>query len=284
MVDIYDHFCVYDGKKWLTTWTTDRTVLIRAIEIEPLTMAEKKKPTKCKFPVQLHRRKPKLGSPFGVSIADEVLNFQDSITKLTNLQLIQANQQALGPDTFIDDRLGVSTEMLSTGLPGGRVIPITNQSGLPTQNGIFHSQLPAPSQFIDQMIGNLESRAEGTTNINQQAFGNSQPGSQTKAEIQTLQQNTNQILIWIANNYLEGQKEYWETHYRSYCLYFKGKKSIALFDRGSIYARSLSRDEFVTDGKVTVYIGSKSQDAIENDKEFNKLMLIANIYLQNMKP
>ena len=95
MVDIYDHFLTYKGKKYLTTWASDREILIRAIEIEPITEAEKRKPGKVKFPVQLHRRKPRLGSPFGQSIADEVLQFQDAISQLTNLQLIQANNLAL---------------------------------------------------------------------------------------------------------------------------------------------------------------------------------------------
>jgi hypothetical protein len=113
MVDIYDHFLVFDGKKWLTTWANDRTILIRSIEIEPLTIAEMKNPTKVKFPVQLHRRKPKKGSVFGVSIADEVLQYQDAISILTNLQNKQAQNLALGPDIFVDDRLGIDTVMLS---------------------------------------------------------------------------------------------------------------------------------------------------------------------------
>jgi hypothetical protein len=95
MCDIYDHFTIYDGKKWLTTWANERSNLIRAIEIEPLTESEKRKPTKVKFPIQLHRRKPKYGSVFGVSIADEILQFQDAISILTNLQLIQARNLAL---------------------------------------------------------------------------------------------------------------------------------------------------------------------------------------------
>jgi hypothetical protein len=66
-------------------------------------------------------------------------------------------------------------------------------------------------------------------------------------------------------------------------LHFKGKKSVAVFDKGSPYSASFTRDEFVSD-KTTIYIASRSQDAIENDKEFNKLMLIANLYLPNMKP
>jgi len=95
MVDLYDHYMIYDGKKWLTTWANERGLLIRAIEIEPLTEAERRKPTKTKFPVQLHRRKPKLGSAFGVSIADEVMMYQDNISILTNLNLIMARQLAL---------------------------------------------------------------------------------------------------------------------------------------------------------------------------------------------
>lgn len=95
LVDIYDHFTVYEDKKWLTTWACGIDKLIRAVEIEPLTQAEKLKPNKVKFPVQLHRRKPKYNSFFGVSIADEILQFQDSISQLTNLQLIQARQHAL---------------------------------------------------------------------------------------------------------------------------------------------------------------------------------------------
>jgi hypothetical protein len=60
MVDIYDHFTVYKGKKILTTWGANNSVLLRYVEIEPLTEAEKLKPNKVKFPIQLHRRKPKL--------------------------------------------------------------------------------------------------------------------------------------------------------------------------------------------------------------------------------
>ena len=284
-VDIYDHFTVYEGAKWLTTWANNRQTLIRAIEIEPLTEAEKRKPTKVKFPIQLHRRKPKLGSAFGVSIADEVLQYQDAISVLTNLQLIQARNLALGADVFVDDRLGIDTETLSQKSPGGRIIPITNDTGLPTQNGIYAQQMQAPSPFIDQMEVKLENRAEGTTNVSQQSFGVSQSGTQTKAEIQTLQQNANQILIWIANNYLQGQKEYWEAHYRSYCLNMgKGKKLISIYQKGTTIAKSLSAEEFIADGKVMVYITSKSQDNIENDKEFNKLLALADLYIQNMKP
>jgi len=284
-VDIYDHFTTYNWSKRLTTRANDRTILIRAIQLEPLTNAEKKKPNKVKFPIQLHRRKPKFWSFFWVSIADEILMFQDNITKLTNLQLIQANQLALWADIFVDSRLWIDTELLSQWSPWWRIIPIENDSWMLTQQWIYINQLPNPSNHIDNMIAMLEHRWMQTTNISEQSFWISQAWNQTKAEVQTLQQNINQILIWISNNYLNWQREYWQEHYRNYCLNFiKWKKLISLFQKWNAISKTLKPEDFIADWKVSVFITSKSQDALENDKEFNKLSILANLYLPNMKP
>lgn len=283
MVDIYDHFTVHNGKKVLTTWWADRTILLRYVEIEPLTSTELKRPTKVKFPIQLHRRKPRVWSVFWFSIADEVLVYQDNISILTNLQLINARIQALWPDTFIDDRLWLETTIMSQGKPGWRILPISNQSWMPTQNGIYTHQLPAPSQYTDLLIDKLEQRAEETTSISKQNFGITQQWQQTKAEIQTLQQNANNILAWISNNYLRWQKEYWTAHYRSYALnMWKGKKVVSMFQKWNAISLDLTRDDFIADWKVQVIVVSKNQQTLENDKEFNKLTFISSLYLPNI--
>lgn len=283
MVDIYDHFTVHNGKKVLTTWWADRTILLRYVEIEPLTSTELKRPTKVKFPIQLHRRKPRVWSVFWFSIADEVIVYQDNISILTNLQLINARIQALWPDTFIDDRLWLDTTIMSQGKPGWRILPISNQSWMPTQNGIYTHQLPAPSQYTDLLIDKLEQRAEETTSISKQNFGITQQGQQTKAEIQTLQQNANNILAWISNNYLRWQKEYWTAHYRSYALnMWKGKKCVSMFQKWNAISLDLTREDFIADWKVQVIVVSKNQQTLENDKEFNKLTFISNLYLPNI--
>lgn len=283
MVDIYDHFTVHNGKKVLTTWWADRTILLRYVEIEPLTSTELKRPTKVKFPIQLHRRKPRVWSVFWFSIADEVIVYQDNISILTNLQLINARIQALWPDTFIDDRLWLDTTIMSQGKPGWRVLPISNESWMPTQNGIYTHQLPAPSQYTDLLIDKLEQRAEETTSISKQNFGITQQWQQTKAEIQTLQQNANNILAWISNNYLRWQKEYRTAHYRSYALnMWKGKKVVSMFQKWNAISLDLTRDDFIADWKVQVIVVSKNQQTLENDKEFNKLTFISNLYLPNI--
>ena len=132
----------------------------------------------------------------------------------------------------------------------------------------------------------LNSLAEQNTGAGAVAFGQSFAGSQTKAEIQTLQQNSNQLLSYVASNYLRGQKEYWEAHYRAYCLYManRDRKIISLFDNGSLYSKSLRKADFVADGKVGVYVYSKSQQDAKNEKAVAKLISIANLYIGNMKP
>lgn len=47
---------------------------------------------------------------------------------------------------------------------------------------------------------------------------------------------------------------------------------------------TLSKKDFVSDGKTQIYIESKQQQKLEDEKAFAKLNTIAGIYLQNMKP
>ena len=135
------------------------------------------------------------------------------------------------------------------------------------------------------MKAELNSLAEQNTGAGAIAFGQSFGGEQTKAEIQTLQQNSNQLLSYVAGNYLRGQKEYWEAHYRAYCLYMgkKQKKRISLFEDGSPYVANLSRADFVTDGKVSVYVSSRAQENAKKEKSFAKLVSISNLYIANLK-
>lgn len=286
LCEVYDHFTIFDGKKWLTSWNADRSKLIKVVEIEPLTSYEKKKPSKTKWNIQLHRRKPKFGSVFWISIADEVMKWQDAISVLTNLQLKQANIIANGNDVFADSRLWLKTQDLAQTMPWWRIISYEWVYGLDVRQAIYEKPASQVSPFIQEMIASLENRAEQTTWISKQSLWVSQSGQQTKAEVQTLQQNANQLFVSVADNYLQWQKEYWESHYRAYCLYFpeRGKKWLSLYQKWSAVSKELKREDFIADGKVNVYITSRSQDSIENEKEFNKLTILSQFYLTNMKP
>ena len=58
MVSVYYHFTSFEGKKYMTVWANNFAHLLRQVELEPLTKAEKLNPAKVRFPIQLHRRKP----------------------------------------------------------------------------------------------------------------------------------------------------------------------------------------------------------------------------------
>ena len=63
---------------------------------------------------------------------------------------------------------------------------------------------------------------------------------------------------------------------------WRGKKVISMFQKGTATSLELKKEEFIADWKVQVMVTSKNQEAIENEKEFNKLTFIANTYLPNI--
>lgn len=283
LFDIYDHFMIWKWKKILTTWSADIGILIRYEELAVLTEAEKLCVDWVEFMIQLHRRKPQFWRITWTSIVEEVKNFQDIVTQLTNNQLKNARINSLWPDMFIDDQLWLDTKMMSRDQPWARVFPVSNKNWIDLQRWITYNQAPPLSQEIANIKYEMEQRAEESTSISKQKFWISQQWWQTKAESQILEQNSNKIIGWIASNYLRGYQSYWLAHYKSYVNnMWRGKKNIASFNKWKSESLSLSRKDFVVDWKVQINLVSKNQETLENDKEFNKLIIIINSILPNI--
>jgi hypothetical protein len=133
-------------------------------------------------------------------------------------------------------------------------------------------------QFLDQ----LGQEVSGNMDI---AFWQSPTGQQTKWEIQTMQQNANNILNWVWSNLLDWMKELILDMYKAYVLYMpeKAVKVISWFDKWTQYSLSLKKREFAADGKVSLAIISKSQKAIQDEKDFGRLSVSVNMLLPNIK-
>ena len=286
MVDVYDHYTIFNWKKVLTTWANWKDLLIRYVELEPLTKAEELNPLKIQFPVQIHRRKNKPWDFFWVSIADEVLQFQDVASQLFNLQLIQARQSALWPDKYVDSNLWIDISSLSKKTPWWRIIPVENSVWANIANWVFTDYAVNPSQFPTQIINEVENYSKEITWAWDVAFWASPQWAQTKAEIQTLMASSNQLLWAVADNYLKGQKDYFMAHYRSYAvnMWKKDKKIISLYQKWTSKSLELKKEDFIADWKVQVIVESKNQLDKENEKNSAKLVVLANLYLSNMKP
>ncbi len=118
LVAIYDHYTVHNGMKYLTTWINDRSILVRAVPLEPLTKAEKANPMKVRYPVIFHRRRSHPYRWAGYRMREEVGNTEDIVTQLTNLEIAQARIATYGPDTFVDATLGIDIGSLQKKKPG----------------------------------------------------------------------------------------------------------------------------------------------------------------------
>ena len=87
MVTIVYFFTLFEGKKYMTIWDHTFENLLRVEELDALDDDELANPDKIKYPVQLHRRKPKFKSFFGFALVDEVIEYQKSYDELVNLEL-----------------------------------------------------------------------------------------------------------------------------------------------------------------------------------------------------
>lgn len=284
LVPVYEHMTIYKWTKILTTWVNDHKDCIRMIDLEALTASEKLSSHKIKFPVQFHRRKPKLGRWAWYSILEEVQNTEDIVTQLKNLEIVTARIAAYWPDTLISDELWIDMAELQKSTAWWRMIPVTTIQNW-FMNHIQPLQPSNPNQFSIQTGKSLEDRSRRMTWYTDVSMGISPNWSQTKWEIQTLQQNANKTLTMVSSSYMRGMRDMWEAWYRSYSLYMspRAKKTIALFDDGWT-AQTLKKSEFIAGGKVIIEIRSEQQEAIQDEKNVTKLMALSKIIMSNMKP
>lgn len=283
LVPVYDHMTTWEGKKWLLTFLKERSECIRMLEIETLSNAEKLTPTKVKYPVQIHRRKPKVGRFAGYSILEEVQNMEDIVTLLKNLEIKQAILSARGGDTLIGSNLSIDVAELAGSDAGGRYIPVTMNSQENMSTQIYQMQVPSPSQWAMNTAQSLIERSKNNTGYKDSVTGTNAPWNQTAREVQQIAQSASKIVALIGNNYMRWMKEFWNAWYRSYALNMspRAKKTIALFDNGGT-ALKLKKSDFITDGKVLIEITSESQEAVKDEKAVTKMLAMAELIVPNL--
>lgn len=284
LVAIYDHYTVHNGMKYLTTWINDRSILVRAVPLEPLTKAEKANPMKVRYPVIFHRRRSHPYRWAGYRMREEVGNTEDIVTQLTNLEIAQARIATYGPDTFVDATLGIDIGSLQKKKPGWLIQGVNVPQGSNIGNHIFQKQYDGNINLAQAVSQTLLDRVKRNTGYTDITMWVSPSGQQTKWEIQTLQNNANKTLAWVSDSYLWGEKEFYTLWYRSYQenMSPKSKKTIALFDNGGL-SKSLTKKEFISDGKVIIDIRSAAQEEIQNTKSVTKLLALAQSILPNLK-
>lgn len=277
--DLYNHLTVFkaewDDKPWvyLLTYGCWESELVRVVKMRPLTPWEIADPSTIDFGVKLFRSKPIKWSYAGVSLIDDIGQYQDIETLLTNLQIYRAKLDSLGGKTFINTELGVDLDDVANADWAGSTVPFTSTNPqINAQNGIYQEKpnplnpvLPNTIQQIDVLSQEADPSGSAL------AQGLSEAGSQTKAEIQTRQQNINHILSYMSWNYMDSLKDLWTSVYRSFAANMSSqrRKEIVVVDKaGNSDAYGFKKNEFISNGDVYIRVKSKSQEDIKQKQDF----------------
>jgi hypothetical protein len=207
---------------------------------------------------------------------------------MVNMQIQQAMRVGRGPNKYIDSRLNMDIDSIVNKPLAGATIEYQPDMGSPidARNGITIEPAEQVSQFPTQVRQVLDSLADETLGYNGQIpFGNSVSGSQTKAEIQTLQQNINEQLGYIADNYLDADKNYFMSHIRCYAQNMpeKAKKTLVLFENDKQDSYTLKKSDFIPNGKIQIYVTSKTQEDIRDKQDFAVLSTVIQTVLPNLE-
>jgi len=294
-LDVYNHITIFQAEEddtpcvYLSTWGNGIDTLLRLVKIRPLTKSEMADPSKIDFGVKLFRAKPLKWSFAGVSIIDDIGQYQDLETLMMNLSIRQALEAGLGGRTYVSTGLGVDTDDVANNTWAGSIIPFTPDSpDITAQNSIYQEPTRPQNPVIPntlQQIGQLAQLADPSGNALSQWV--SQSGTQTKAEVQTLQENINQVLSYMASNYMDSLKGLWESIARSYQANMSNQrtKEIALTNyKWDGQAYWFKKRQFVWNGKVFIKIVSKAQQAIKDWQDYAKILSVVSLLKQSVKP
>ena len=277
LIELYNHLTVFreeweESHLYLTTLGADRSEFVRIVKIRPLTDAEKADPSKVDLGVKLFRGKPLKGSFAGVSLVDDLGQYQDLLTLFTNLQTEQAKEAALGGRKYVPTTLGVDMDDVANWTGAWEIIPYTPEGGLTAQNAIYEEQPRQISPITSNQVARLEQlKQQADPASTSLATGVGTPWSQTKAEIQTLQQNINQVLSYMQSNYMASLMSLWESIYKSYArnMSSQRKKEIVVVDAGGNPDNyGFKKNQFISKWDVYIVVKSKREEEAKNEKQY----------------
>jgi len=282
LVSIYNHITIFkldwdkEYYKCLTTWDASRTELLRFVKMQPLTDMEKADPSKITLWVTLYRGIPIPGQYNWASAIDEEWPYQDLETLITNLQIEQALRSVVGGKTILDGELWIDENNYASMEPWDVIIANRAPwSQTTASNGIFKEPQEQTSPVVDNVLSRLDRLWQEATLQNALVQWQSLGWAQTKAEVQTIQQNTNQILSGIASEYMDSSINLWTDIYRSYAVNMSSQrtKEITLvWTKGNADSYGFKKKEFISKWELYILIKSKSQENIQNKKDFAILL------------
>jgi len=285
IADTLTVFIKFKWRKYYTQWANSRTLLIWITEVEPRTKAQRKDISRVKFPVIVKRAKPIFWSWFGVSVMDETEQYQDNESILLNLEMILARKNAMGADRYINSKK-IDVKSMNSKKPGGRNVPVKLTEDENMNNAVWMEPLETNGQMPQLMRQTLKQGLQEETGLSSIAFGVSPQWDQTKAEINSLTKNINQLLSYSNTLMMKEEKLWWEIWYEYYVynLPSSSKKYVTLTKwQGLSDSFEFKRSDFLLEYPVIVRVVSKSEEEKKKSKRFAKRSVMIGTVLANLK-
>ena len=279
LYNIYHHYTIINGQKYLITLGNSRKLLIRCEELTPKNKEQKKNPRLIKFPVVVGNWIPTEFDRWGISICDILEDKQTAIQLFMNLNRIKAENEAWGDIFLYDPDIIENIDELKMPKLWPKYIKASrlNQWGTP---------------MLEVPRGNIKSDAFNMPNVvkqqwflelglDERSLWVSGETPITATENQRVQANANLRQILGLKRRARSEALFRKLWYESYQECFYGKKKIKVPWRyGGRYLELESKD-FIVEDSVEVIIEFALDVEEKNDKVKLEMLAMRDAFMND---
>lgn len=277
-IPVVNWFTVIDGKRFLTTWCNDFSLLVRCEEIKAVFKDEQDNSMNCPWGITLHYYSPERNNPFGTSVCDLMEDKQRAKSVLANLEIAKEKADLYPMYVYNRDKIlnrrdldfafnkfiGVRGDVQNTVLP---LIKDQNRFGN-TEN-------------LKQVLDRESALATGADAMQS---GVMSKDSRTLGEVQQVQANSN--IRFILGSRVNGWAEvaFWKLWYRCYVEFFDEaeEKVIEVCNPFGIQTLILTPKQFLVRERVPkIVIKSKTETEQKMATERSAFLAVAPLILQD---
>lgn len=255
---IYYHYTIIDDNRYLIVTDSDATALLKFEQIDI------NRP-----PITLNYFRPRKSNPFWDSVMDYVEDKQRADSKLFNLQLIKATQEALWWDFVYDTNKIKNRSDLEKSTVTKRFIWVNLNPWEWIGNVIQEVPRDRLTTDVENMRSMLKREAQYSTWVDNIIQWVRWDKSITARESQTIQQNAN--LNLALNNKVNswGEKDFWEIWYMYYKEYLwdADEKIIRVSNWLMTNVVNLRKQDFTTSKSLDIAIINKSDKKAEEEQD-----------------
>jgi len=196
-------------KKYKVTLSNLRGLIIRVMEIDPVSNDEKEDPTLIPWDVNICTPMPMDSDPWWMSLAEMLLDFQNAQNRLLNLSLAKEERNAGYRQFLVDiDRIVNVNTLAQKNLNWPTFIPARGGA-----NGLWGTVVPVGDDPVDSntvaLIDNLDLKAQKQTGYTEQARGLPSNKQQTLGQTNVQESNSDLLFSLDADMIAESENRFW---------------------------------------------------------------------------